>query len=124
MSDQKFDTIKSAVQQEGKKIQRINNRAHYAHMWLHLDPLDRGQGIQFARIASEERLPSNLVRAIESGVRRALQRDGQEGYPVTDLRCSIDGSFHPVDSRESDYDEVAFRTTIEALGRAGTRRVE
>jgi elongation factor G len=123
MSNQKFETIKRPVHLEGKKIQRINNCGHYAHMWLSFEPLAQGKGIEFIHTINEEKLPSNFIKAIEAGVRRALQRDGQEGQPVTDLRCSIDGSFHPSDSQETDYDQIAFQTTVEALRKVGTKSV-
>ena len=124
MSDRKFETIKKAVSMEGKDIGGFNVRARFAVLWINLEPIGRGNGIQFKRIANEDRLPPSYFNAIERGVRRALQRDGQEGFPVTDVRCSIDGCYHPVDSKNADYDGLAFRTTVDALRKAGTKAVE
>lgn len=118
----KFETLKKRVELEGKKIRQVAGRAHYAHLWLRLEPGERGSGIQANHRA---RLPSNIIAAAEKGIRRALKRDGQEGFPITDIRFSIfDGSFHEVDSSESDYDEVGFQATVEAIRKVGTVAID
>lgn len=121
----KFETIKKAIELEGKKIRRTAGRAHYAHLWLRFEPAELNSGVQASHSVTEARLRPKFVAAAEQGIRRALSREGQEGFPITDIRFSIfDGSFVEIDSSEMDYDEVGFQTTIEAIRKVGTTTID
>jgi elongation factor G len=92
---------------------------------LAFQPIARGQGVLFEHSRAEKDLPSMLVAATERGFRRALEREDQLGGPVVDIRCTlINGFYHEEDSHESDFEEVGFKTTVEALQKAGTRPVD
>jgi elongation factor G len=88
----------------------------YGDCELEVEPLEAGQGFQFANKTVGGSIPKEFIPAIEKGVREALESGVVAGYPVVDLKCSVvDGSFHAVDSSEIAFKVAASQTMKEAL---------
>ena len=82
----------------------------YGDCELMVEPLEPGQGFEFANKLSGGSIPKEYVPAIEKGVREALDSGVVAGYPVVDIRVSVtDGSYHEVDSSE-----IAFKIAAKA----------
>ena len=64
------ETIREAVEQEGKFVRQIGGRDQYGHVWLRLEPLRGGQGLR-VRDADRRpaRFPPEAVPAVDEGVR-------------------------------------------------------
>ncbi len=98
------ETIRSAVRAEGKYIRQTGGRGQYGHVWLELEPLERGKGFEFLNRIVGGVVPKEYVPAIEAGIREAMENGVLAGYPVVDVRVTLyDGSYHEVDSSEMAF---------------------
>jgi len=101
------ETITVAVESEGKFIHQTGGRGQYGHVWLRLEPGERGSGFVFVDRIRSGTIPKEFIPAIKDGSRAALQ-SGASGYPVVDVRVVLsDGSFHEVDSSEMAFNMAA-----------------
>jgi elongation factor G len=101
------ETIQNSVEQEGRFIRQTGGRGQYGHVWLRIEPLESGSGIQIENKIIGGSIPREYVSAVQSGIRDSFLA-GPLGYPVVDVRVTIfDGSFHPVDSSELAFHNAA-----------------
>ncbi|HXZ29664.1 MAG TPA: elongation factor G [Dehalococcoidia bacterium] len=99
------ETITVPVESEGKFIRQSGGKGQYGHVWLKIEPGERGSGFEFSDQIRGGDVPKEFIPAVEAGVKSALQSGGLASYPVIDVKVSLyDGSFHEVDSSD-----VAFR---------------
>ena len=95
------ESIKKAVEQEGKFIRQSGGRGQYGHVWLKVEPQTDNKGFEFIDAIKQGRIPKEFIPAVEKGVREALDAGVMAGFPVVDLKVTLfDGSFHEVDSSE------------------------
>ncbi len=88
----------------------------YGDCEVEVEPLEAGQGFQFANKTVGGTVPKEYIPAIEKGVKEALESGVVAGYPVVDIKVSVvDGSFHAVDSSEIAFKVAAVQTMKEAL---------
>lgn len=98
------ETIKKSAQAEGKYIRQSGGRGQYGHVWLRVEPLERGKGFEFVDEIKGGIIPSEFIPAVEKGVREAMERGIYAGFPLVDVRVALyDGSFHEVDSSEAAF---------------------
>jgi elongation factor G len=98
------ETIRNAVETEGKYIRQSGGRGQYGHVWLKLEPLERGKGFEFVNAIKGGIIPQEFIPATEKGVKEALDKGILAGYRVTDVKVTLyDGSFHEVDSSEMAF---------------------
>jgi len=98
------ETITKAAKAEGKFIRQSGGRGQYGHVWLQLEPLERGSGLIFENKIVGGTIPKEYIPAIETGVREAAQSGVVAGYPLIDLKVTVfDGSYHEVDSSEMAF---------------------
>ena len=103
---------------EGRFVRQTGGHGQFGHVWLELEPLERGDGIVFKNAIPGGRVPKEYVPAVEKGVREALSNGPVAGYPLVDLKVTlVDGSYHPVDSSE-----LAFRSAGVMAIREGARK--
>jgi elongation factor G len=70
--------------------------------------LERGSGIVFESKIVSGAIPREYIPAVEKGVREAAESGVLAGYPVTDLKVTLnDGSYHEVDSSEMAFKMAA-----------------
>ncbi|KKS16856.1 MAG: Elongation factor G [candidate division WWE3 bacterium GW2011_GWB1_41_6] len=102
------ESIKNTVDQEGKYIRQTGGRGQYGHVVIRMEPLERGQGLEFENKIVGGSIPREYIPAVEKGIREASESGVIAGYPVVDLRVSLrDGSFHEVDSSEMAFKMAA-----------------
>lgn len=98
------ETIRKPVKVEGKYIRQTGGRGQYGHVWLELEPLPRGNGLEFVNKIVGGVIPQQFIPAVEAGIREAADRGVLAGYPVTDVKVTLfDGSFHEVDSSDMAF---------------------
>jgi len=98
------ETIRTEAEAEGKYIRQSGGRGQYGHVWLRVEPLARGEGLEFVNKIKGGIIPQEFLPAVEKGVKEALQNGVLAGYPVVDLKVTLyDGSFHEVDSSEAAF---------------------
>lgn len=112
------EAITQRVKSEGRFIKQYGGRGQYGHVWLELEPGEKGSGFQFVDRIKEGAIPKAFIPAVESGIREALDTGVLGGYPVVDIKVSVyDGSYHQVDSSE-----VAFRMAGSIAVKEGMRK--
>ena len=98
------ETIRNKVKVEGKFIRQSGGRGQYGHVWLEMEPLEPGSGIQFESKIVGGVVPKEYIKPVEEGIREAAESGILAGYPVVDFKASlVDGSYHDVDSSEAAF---------------------
>ncbi len=111
------ETIRVAAEAEGRYIRQTGGRGQYGHVYLDVEPLPRGTGIEFVNKITGGAIPKEFISPIEAGVREAAEGGVLAGYPIVDVRVTLtDGSFHEVDSSEMAFKiagSMAFKSGAE-----------
>ena len=98
------ETIRNSVRVEGKFIRQSGGRGQYGHVWLEMEPLEPGTGIQFESKIVGGVVPKEYIKPVEEGIREAAESGTLAGYPVIDFKATlVDGSYHDVDSSEMAF---------------------
>ncbi len=112
------ETITRPVKAEGRFVRQTGGRGQYGHVWLELEPMEKGKGFEFVNEIVGGAVPKEYVPAVEKGIREALDSGVMGGYPVVDVRAKlVDGSYHEVDSSE-----MAFKIAASMGFKAGAQR--
>jgi elongation factor G len=112
------ETIRKMVESEGRYIKQNGGKGHYGHVWLRLEPLERGKGFEFVDATKGGSVPRHFVPSVEKGLRESLQTGVLAGYPLVDLRATLfDGSFH-----EQESDDLSFKIAASLALKDGARR--
>ncbi|MDO8600124.1 MAG: elongation factor G, partial [bacterium] len=114
------ETIKKLAEAEGKYIRQSGGRGQYGHVWLRVEPLERGKGFEFLNEIKGGVVPQEYIPAVEKGVKEAMDRGVLAGYPVVDMQVTMyDGSYHDVDSSEAAFKIAGSMAFQEAARRGG-----
>ena len=98
------ETIREAVRVEGKFIRQSGGRGQYGHVWIEMEPLEPGKGIEFESKIVGGVVPKEYIKPVEEGIREAAESGVLAGYPVIDFKATlVDGSYHDVDSSEMAF---------------------
>ncbi len=111
------ETITVPVRTEGRFIKQTGGRGQYGHVWLELEPLERGKGFEFANKIQGGVVPRQFIPSVQQGVKEALESGVLAGYPIIDIKATaVDGSYHEVDSSE-----IAFKMAASQAVREGVK---
>ncbi len=114
------ETLTRPYRSEARFIRQTGGHGQYGHVVLNLEPLGRGEGIQFSNDIAGGTIPREYIPAVERGVREALDNGPLGGYPLVDLKISlVDGSFHTVDSSEMAFRSAGMMAIREGVSKAG-----
>ena len=95
------ETITRKVRAEGRFVRQSGGRGQYGHVWLELEPNERGAGFEFVDRIVGGVVPKEYIRSVQRGVKEALEQGALAGYPIVDIRVVlVDGSYHEVDSSD------------------------
>lgn len=109
------ETIRKKINTESKYIRQSGGRGQYGHVLITMEPLERGQGLEFEDKIVGGAIPREFIPGVEKGIREAAESGGIAGYPVTDIKVTLfDGSFHEVDSSELAFKMAAIGAFREA----------
>ena len=98
------ETIRQAVEQEGKFVRQSGGRGQYGHVYLRLEPGEPGSGYEFVNQVIGGVVPKEYIPAVDKGVQEAMKSGVKAGYPVVDVKVTLyDGSYHDVDSSEQAF---------------------
>ena len=98
------ETITALAEAEGRYIRQSGGRGQYGHVWIRVEPLPSGTGIEFEDDIKGGVVPQEFVKPIEKGVREAAVSGVLAGYPMVDTKAiAYDGSYHEVDSSEAAF---------------------
>ncbi|MBQ85539.1 MAG: elongation factor G [Gammaproteobacteria bacterium] len=95
------ETIRKAVEVEGKHVKQSGGRGQYGHVVLRLEPVDPHAEYEFVNEIVGGVVPREYIPAVNKGIQEQMQNGCLAGYPLLAMRVTLfDGSFHDVDSSE------------------------
>ncbi len=98
------ETIQSAYKAEGKFDQLTGAKGQYGHVVIEIQPLKRGEGVQFVSEVDDSLIPKEFLTSIEKGIVDSLDSGPLIGYPLTDIKVSlIGGSYHDDESTDMAF---------------------
>jgi elongation factor G len=98
------ETIRRAVEAEGKFIRQSGGRGQYGHVKCLVEPNEPGGGFVFDNRIVGGTIPREYIPAVENGVREAMENGVLAGFPMVDVKVAlVDGSYHEVDSSEMAF---------------------
>jgi elongation factor G len=113
------ETIRTAVESEGKFVRQSGGRGQYGHCWLKIEPQEPGAGFEFEDGIVGGVIPREYIPACEKGIREALGNGIVAGFPIVDVKVTVfDGSYHDVDSSEQAFKIAASMGFKEGCKRA------
>ena len=98
------ETIRQAVEQEGKFVRQSGGRGQYGHVYLRIEPKSPGEGYEFENAIVGGAVPKEYISAVDKGVQEQMENGVLAGYPLVDIKVTLyDGSYHDVDSSEMAF---------------------
>jgi len=93
------ETIQGTARAEGRFVRQSGGKGQYGHVWITIEPNERGKGFEFVNGIVGGTIPREYVPGVEFGIREALKNGIIAGFPVIDVKVKlVDGSYHEVDS--------------------------
>ncbi|MFO1361498.1 MAG: elongation factor G [Burkholderiales bacterium] len=113
------ETIKRPCPEvEGKFVKQTGGRGQYGHVWLKVEPNEKGAGFEFVDAIKGGSVPREYIPAVQRGLNETLPNGVLAGFPVVDVKVTLfDGSYHEVDSNEN-----AFRMAASIAFKDGMRK--
>ena len=99
------ETIRKAVDVEGKYVKQSGGRGQYGHVKLKIEPIsDMEEDFIFEETIHGGTVPKDCFPAVEKGCRQQLEAGVIAGYPMLGVKVNLyDGSYHDVDSNENAF---------------------
>jgi len=95
------EAITKSVTQEGKFVRQSGGKGQYGHVFIKVEPTERGTGYEFVDDIKGGVVPQEFISAVDKGVQERMQSGVIAGYPTVDCKVTLyDGSYHDVDSSE------------------------
>ncbi len=112
------ETIRKKVTQEGKFIRQSGGRGQFGHVWIEIEPNEKGKGYEFENAIIGGVIPKEYINPVSAGIEEAMRNGVLAGYPMEDIKIKLfDGSYHDVDSSE-----MAFKIAGSMAFKEGARK--
>ncbi len=112
------ETIRKKVVQEGKFVRQSGGRGQFGHVWIEIEPNEKGKGFVFENAIVGGVIPKEYINPVSDGIEEAMKNGVLAGYPVEDVKIKLfDGSYHDVDSSE-----MAFKIAGSMAFKEGARK--
>ena len=112
------ETIKQAVEAEGKYIKQSGGKGQYGHCKIRLEPTKEPYSFTDETVGGS--IPKEYIPAIDKGIQEAALQGVLAGYPTVDFKVTVyDGSYHEVDSSE-----MAFKIAGSMAFKEGAKRAK
>ena len=119
------ETIRQEAQAETKYAKQSGGRGQYGHVYLKIEPVERGKGFEFIDKIKGGVIPKEYIPAVEKGVKEAMDKGVVAGYQLIDMHVTLyDGSYHEVDSSEIAFKIAGSMCLQEAVKRANPAILE
>ena len=98
------ETLRKAVEVEGKFVRQSGGRGQFGHVWLRIEPQEEDFGYEFVNEIVGGTVPKEFIPAVDKGIQEQMRSGVLAGYPVLDVKVTLfDGSYHDVDSSEMAF---------------------
>ncbi len=113
------ETIKATATAESKYIRQTGGKGQYGHVYLRVEPLERGKGYEFKDEVVGGVIPREYIKPIDKGIQESAANGVIAGYPLVDFSAAVyDGSYHEVDSSEMAFKIAASKGLQDAIKKA------
>ncbi len=113
------ETIKNTAEAESKYIRQSGGKGQYGHVYLRIEPLERGKGYEFVDEIVGGVIPKEFIKPVDKGIQESAANGVIAGYPLVDFKIALyDGSYHDVDSSEMAFKIAASKGLQEVVKRA------
>jgi elongation factor G len=113
------ETIRRSAEGNGLFKRQTGGKGQFGHVVLNVEPTAKGSGFEFVDKIVGGTIPREFMRAVQQGIREALDTGIYAGYPMVDVRATVfDGSYHEVDSSEMAFKIAASMAIKDAVGKA------
>jgi len=113
------ETITTPAEGHHRHKKQTGGAGQFGEVYLRVEPLERGQGFEFADAVVGGVIPNQFIPSVEKGVRQVLQDGAVAGYPMQDIRVTVyDGKYHPVDSKEIAFITAGKKAFQDAVDKA------
>ena len=114
------ETIRKAVEVEGKHVKQSGGKGQYGHAVIKMEPLEPGgAGYEFIDEIKGGVIPKEFIPSVDKGIRDTLNSGVLAGYPVVDVRVRlVFGSYHDVDSSQIAFELAGSMAFKEGMRRA------
>jgi elongation factor G len=114
------ETITKKVEQEGKFVRQSGGHGQFGHVWIEIEPNEKGKGFVFENKVVGGKIPKEYINPVAEGIEEAMKNGVLAGYPVEDIKVKLfDGSYHEVDSSEMAFKIAGSIAFKEAAMKAG-----
>ena len=98
------EAITKPIRTQGRFVRQSGGKGQYGDVVAEFEPLEGGAGFEFEWGIKGTALSKEWAKAIEAGMREAMENGVIAGYPVVDVKATVvDGSQHEVDSSEMAF---------------------
>src|SRR5947207_1294309 len=119
------EALTKPAQGEGRYVRQSGGKGQYGHVIVDFEPLERGTGFEYEWGIRGDRLSKDWQKAVQQGIKEAMENGVIAGYPMVDLRATVvDGSQHEVDSNEMAFKIAGSMALKAAVPKAGPVIVE
>jgi len=119
------ETISQPAEGHHRHKKQTGGAGQFGEVFLRIEPLERGEGIEFVDAVKGGTIPGVFMPAVEKGVHQGLEDGVAAGYPVVDLRITVyDGKTHAVDSKEIAFVTAGRKAVIDAIQSAKPQVLE
>jgi elongation factor G len=119
------ESIKKAIEQEGKFVRQSGGRGQYGHVYIRIEPLERGSEYEFVNNIVGGAVPREYISSVDKGVQEQMSSGVLAGYPVVDIKVTLfDGSYHEVDSNEMAFKVAGSMAFKDGCRNAGMELLE
>lgn len=113
------ETIKATAEAESKYIRQSGGKGQYGHVYLRIEPKERGSGYEFVDEIVGGVIPKEFIKPVDKGIQESAANGVIAGYPLVDFKIALyDGSYHEVDSSEMAFKIAASKGLQEVVKRA------
>ena len=119
------ETVTRPAEGHYRHKKQTGGAGQFGEVFLRLRPLARGDGFKFINKVVGGAIPTNLIPAVEKGVRQIVGEGAIAGYQMQDLEVTVyDGKYHPVDSKEIAFVFAGRNAFLDAIHNAGPQILE
>ena len=113
------ETIRGHAEKvEGRFVRQTGGSGQYGIVYIDVEPAP-GEGFDFVNKIKGGAIPTEFIPAVEKGVEEALENGPRAGYPMVDVRVTLqDGKYHDTDSSELAFKVAGSLALKEAAKRA------
>ena len=119
------ETVTRPAEGHYRHKKQTGGAGQFGEVFLRLRPLARGDGFKFINKVVGGAIPTNLIPAVEKGIRQIIAEGAIAGYQMQDLEVTVyDGKYHPVDSKEIAFVFAGRNAFLDAIHNAGPQILE